>query len=82
MTETAWKKMFGIYAEEAINTMKKLANNNKDELDAITKEYVNKVLKIADIDSEKIDLELSDIWGYIIGKYYGRMRLENEKNKD
>jgi hypothetical protein len=72
MFDLILKKIFGKYTKEVLVLFKELELNERDELNIVTKEYVDKILKIAGLDLTDFDDELLDsFWSYVIGAYYG-----------
>lgn len=65
------KKIFGSYAKEALNHIMGLNFTKGDKLNTVTKEYIDKILKLANLDSKDYDIPPECIWSYVIGMHYG-----------
>lgn len=71
------------HGKEALLLVDALLCTKSDELNSITKEYVNKLLEIANINPKDFDMNYEYVWSYVIGFCYARkVRKErNDKNE-
>lgn len=71
MDNDLFTEIFGAYATETISLIEKLASDRGTELAVISKEYIDEILKIANLDSKDCTVLPESVWAYVIGVYYG-----------
>lgn len=66
----------------ALSLIADLACTRRDEMNSITKEYVDKLLEAANLNPKDFDIDYEHIWSYVIGFCYGRKAGKDTGDKE
>jgi len=67
------KEAFKRYSNEALRLINLLLLTKRDEMNSITKEYVDKLFETANMNPKDFDIDYEPIWSYMIGFCYGQL---------
>jgi len=69
------------YTKEALCLVDHLLCTKRDEMNSITKEYVDKLLETTSLNQEDFDIDYEYIWSYVVGFCYARKVRKESKDK-
>jgi len=69
-------------AKESLRLVSFLLATKRDEMNSITKEYVDKLLETANLNPKDFDMVYEEVWSYVIGFCCGRLAGKEGKDKN
>ena len=76
------KKVFIRHVEESLGLVEHLLWTKRDEMNSITKEYVDKLLEAVNLNPKDFDVDYEHIWSYVIGFCYARKAAKDTEGKE